>query len=187
MKSKITRMKYLACTVLTSFLALTGYGNSASEPPAPSNNKVTANSASAQAAPAWELRRVAGGLVKSRDFDGKVVILNFWASWCPPCREEIPGLVELWKQYGDKGLVVVGVSLDEGGTERVEAFIKQFEINYPVVMGTPEVVAAFGGIESIPTTFILDRHGKIVSKHVGYVPKSTFAEGIKILLEKTEL
>ncbi len=143
---------------------------------------MAADSGSAQAAPAWELRKVDGSLIKSRDLDGKVVILDFWATWCPPCRKEIPGFVELQKEYSDKGLVVVGVSLDEGSPEAVKAFIRQFGINYPIVMGTPEVVAAFGGVEGLPTTFILDRQGKIAGKHVGYAPKAVFEDTIKKLL-----
>jgi len=139
-------------------------------------------SASTQTAPAWELRSVEGRLVKSTEFQGKVVIVDFWATWCRPCREEIPGFIELQKQYGDKGLAVVGISLDEGATEPVKAFIKKLGMNYPVVMGTPEVVAAFGEIEGLPVTFILDRQGKIAAKHVGYAPKSDFENTIRKLL-----
>ncbi len=173
--------KHLFCLLAASVVALAGCTKSASKEegaaePTPSL------SAPAQAAPAWELRSVEGRLVKSTEFQGKVVILDFWATWCPPCRKEIPGFVELQKEYRDKGLVVVGVSLDEGSPEAVKAFIGQFGINYPIVMGTPEVVAAFGGVEGIPTTFILDRQGNIAGKHVGYAPKSDFENTIKKLL-----
>ena len=122
-------------------------------------------------APAWELKDVDGKTVKSSDFAGKVVVLDFWATWCPPCKAEIPGFVELQKQYGDKGLVIVGVSLDEQGPEVVTPFMKQFSINYPVVMGDAKIVQAFGGIRGIPTTFVIDRSGKIVSGHVGFAPR----------------
>lgn len=129
-------------------------------------------------APAWELKDVDGKPVKSSDFEGKVVILDFWATWCPPCKAEIPGFVELQKKYGDKGLVVIGVSLDEQGPQIVKPFMKQFGVNYPVTMGDPKIVQDFGGIAAIPTTFVIDRNGKILARHVGYVPKETFEKQI---------
>lgn len=139
-------------------------------------------SASSKAAPAWELKDVNGKTVKASDFDGKVVILDFWATWCPPCKAEIPGFVELQKQYGDKGLVVIGISLDEQGSAVVKPFMKQFEMNYPVVMGDAKIVQDFGGMEGLPTTFIIDRTGNIVASHVGYAPKETFEKEITPLL-----
>jgi thiol-disulfide isomerase/thioredoxin len=129
-------------------------------------------------APAWELTDTDGKPVKSSDFEGKVVILDFWATWCPPCKAEIPGFIELQKQYGEKGLVVVGVSLDERGPAVVKSFINQFGMNYPVVMGDAKIVQAFGGIQAIPTTFIIDRRGEIVARHVGFAPKETFEKQI---------
>jgi thiol-disulfide isomerase/thioredoxin len=133
-------------------------------------------------ASAWELKDVEGKTVRSSDFAGKVVVLDFWATWCPPCRAEIPGFVELQKQYGDKGLVIVGVSLDQQGPEVVTPFMKQFSMNYPVVMGDAKIVQAFGGISGIPTTFVIDRSGKIVSGRVGFAPKETFEKEIVPLL-----
>ena len=141
----------------------------------------SANAADAFAGPktpAWELKDVDGKPVKSSDFEGKVVILDFWATWCPPCKAEIPGFVELQKKYGDKGLVVIGVSLDEQGPQAVKPFMKEFGVNYPVVMGDPKIVQDFGGIAAIPTTFVIDRNGKILARHVGYVPKETFEKQI---------
>lgn len=134
-------------------------------------------------APAWELKDVDGKPVKSADFKGKVVVLDFWATWCPPCRAEIPSFVALQKQYGQDGLQVVGVSLDEKGPAVVKPFMKKMGINYPVVMGTPAVTDAYGGIEGIPTTFIIDREGRIVSRHTGLESKATFEKEIKPLLK----
>ena len=128
-------------------------------------------------APVWELKDPDGKLVKSSDFDGKVVILDFWATWCPPCKAEIPGFIELQKRYGEKGLVVVGVSVDEQGSSVVKQFMKEFAMNYPVVMGNFKMMQDFGGT-AIPTTFIIDRSGKIVSKHVGLASKETFEKEI---------
>lgn len=134
-------------------------------------------------APSWELKDTEGKLVKSADFKGRVVILDFWATWCGPCRMEIPGFVELQKQYGERGLTVIGVSLDEEGPSVVKPFVKKFGINYPVVMGDRKMDQAFGGIEGLPTTFIIDREGKIVKRHIGYAPKEEFEKDLKPLLK----
>lgn len=138
-----------------------------------------------QSAPAWELKDVNGKPVKSSDFKGKVVILDFWATWCPPCRQEIPGFISLQQKYGKEGLTVVGVALDAEGAKVVAPFIKKNGINYPIVLGNEQVTRAFGGIEAIPTTFIIDREGNIVSKHVGFVPEATFEKEIKPLLKSS--
>lgn len=134
-----------------------------------------------QLSPAWELKGVDGKTVKSSDFAGKVVILDFWATWCGPCRMEIPGFIELQKQYADTGLVVIGVSLDQDGASAVKPFVEKMGINYPIVLGDENVVSAFGGVEGIPTTFIIDRAGNIVRRHVGYASKAEFEADIKPL------
>ena len=133
-------------------------------------------------APAWSLKDVGGKTVSSADFKGKVVLLDFWATWCPPCRMEIPDFVELQKTYGEKGLVVVGVSLDEEGASVLKPFMKQFGINYLVVLADAEIAKAFGGVASIPTTFIIGRDGRIAGQHVGLASKADFEMAIKPLL-----
>lgn len=135
-------------------------------------------------APSWALKGLDGREVKSSDFGGKVVVLNFWATWCPPCRAEIPDFVEKQKKHEQAGLVFVGVSLDEGGTENVKAFVEKQGINYPIVMGTPEVVEAFGGIEGIPTTFLIDRKGNIREKIVGQERSEVLEKKLQQLLEE---
>jgi thiol-disulfide isomerase/thioredoxin len=119
------------------------------------------------AAPAWSAKDLNGVEVKSDQFKGKVVVIDFWATWCPPCRAEIPGYVELMKKYGKDGLVIVGVSMDEGGPSVVKSFSTKFNVNYPMVMGDDKVLAAFGGIEALPTTFLIDRNGQIRDRKVG--------------------
>lgn len=133
-------------------------------------------------APNWELKNLEGKTVKLSEFHGKVVILDFWATWCAPCRKEIPGLVALQKEYGHKGLTVIGVSLDEQRTELVKEFVKQFAMTYPVVMADEKTIVAYGGIEGVPTTFVIDRQGHIVSEHLGYEAKETFEKEIQSLL-----
>lgn len=118
-------------------------------------------------APSWELLDVEGKRVRSADFAGKVVVLDFWATWCPPCRAEIPGYSELQKKYGDRGLVIIGVSLDEQGPSVVKTFAREQKVAYPLVMGNAEVTEAFGGVEGIPTTFLIDREGQIRHRKVG--------------------
>jgi peroxiredoxin len=135
-----------------------------------------------KAAPAWELKDLDGKTVHSSDFKGKVVILDFWATWCPPCRAELPSFVALQKKYQDKGLTVVGMSVDKGSVDDVKAFAKQQGLNYPVVLADAKIAGAFGGIEGIPTTFIIDRNGHIVKQHVGLTEQSEFESDIKPLL-----
>ena len=136
------------------------------------------------AAPSWELNDVDGKLVKSTDFAGKVVLLDFWATWCGPCRMEIPGFVELQSQYSRDGLVVIGVSVDEDALGVVKPFVAKMGVNYPVLMSDERIVDSFGGIEGIPTTFIIDRSGRIAGKHVGYAPKDVFERDIQPLLKQ---
>ncbi|MCP2519925.1 TlpA family protein disulfide reductase [Candidatus Aminicenantes bacterium AC-335-A11] len=118
-------------------------------------------------APDFTLQDINGNLVRLSDFRGKIIILNFWATWCPPCRKEIPIFIKLYKKYKDEGLVIIGISLDRGGKEVVIPFVKKYGINYPVLIGTSEVEEAYGGIRGIPTTFIIDKEGKIRKKHIG--------------------
>lgn len=132
----------------------------------------------------WKLQDVNGKAVSLADFKGKVVILDFWATWCGPCVKEVPGFVELQKQYGPEGVVVVGVSLDDEGPKVVKKFMEKYSVNYPVVMYNNKVIKDYGNIQSIPTTFVIDRDGKIIFKHVGFTEKSVFESQIKSLLKK---
>lgn len=133
-------------------------------------------------APAWELLTPEGEGVRSDDFAGKVVVLNFWATWCPPCRVEIPGFIDLQEQYGEDGLRIVGISLDTDGPAAVREFAETTGINYPVIMGDAAVVSAYGDVRTLPTTFIIDRDGRIVRSHRGYLTKSALRRAIRPLL-----
>lgn len=107
-----------------------------------------------------------GRTISSADLRGKVVLVNFWATWCPPCRAEIPDLIKLQEKYRDK-LVVVGISEDEVGPDEVKAFVTQQKMNYPVAMTTPALAKIFRGVSALPTTFVIDRDGKLQQRHVG--------------------
>jgi thiol-disulfide isomerase/thioredoxin len=133
-------------------------------------------------APDWKLTDLNGKRVSLSDFHGKVVILDFWATWCVPCRIEIPHFVELQKDYGAKGLAIIGVSLDGQGPDVVKKFVKQLKVNYPIVIGNEKVAEAYGGIVAIPMTFVIDRQGRIVSRHIGYDDRSAFEKEIQSLL-----
>ncbi|MHC4728919.1 MAG: TlpA disulfide reductase family protein, partial [Planctomycetota bacterium] len=133
-------------------------------------------------APAFTLQDLNGNNVSLADFRGKVVIIDFWATWCPPCIREIPDFIELYDQYKDKGFEMVGISLDQAGISVVKSFAQKVKINYPVMMTDGRVDKAYGGITSIPTTFIIDPAGNIRKKYVGYNEKAVFEADIKALL-----
>lgn len=133
-----------------------------------------------ETAPDFSLSTIDGSTLTLSDYKGKVVILDFWATWCPPCRKEIPGFIELYDEYKDKGLVIIGVSSED--INKLKKFSGDNGINYPIAIGNREVAQAYGGIQYIPTTFIIDKEGKIVGKHVGFVEKAVFEGEIKELL-----
>lgn len=133
-------------------------------------------------APDFTLPKFKGGQFTLSSLKGKVIILDFWATWCGPCRMEIPGFIKLYEKYKDSGLEIVGVALDRSGERAVGPFAKQYGINYIIVFGGREITQKYGGIPGIPTTFIIDRKGNIAGKHIGYAPKEAFEEVIKKLL-----
>jgi thiol-disulfide isomerase/thioredoxin len=116
--------------------------------------------------PAFTVRDLDGREVSTASFRGKVVIVNFWATWCGPCRAEIPDLVKLQEKYRNQ-LQIIGVSEDEAPPETVKRFAQEYHVNYPVVMTTPEIEKLYPGIGALPTSFIVDREARIVQKHVG--------------------
>ncbi len=114
---------------------------------------------------------------------GKVVLLNFWATWCGPCRIEIPWFIEMEREFKDQGFAVVGVSMDEDGWTAVKPFMEEMKVNYRVVLGTEEAAQLYGGVEALPTTYILDRNGKVAAVHMGIVRRAVFEEEIRALLD----
>lgn len=141
------------------------------------SNAATADLA-ARKAPGFALVDVYGKSINFDQYDGKVVLVDFWATWCPPCRRSIPDLAELHGKYGDRGFEVVGISLDQTGPAKVAQFAEQMQIPYTVVMGNPQVANEWKIGSSIPIAFLVDRKGEIVERFVGYQDKSALEKRI---------
>ena len=136
----------------------------------------------ADPAPNFSLTTGDGKKVDLSKLKGKVVVVNFWATWCGPCRSEIPGMLEVYDKYKSKGLEIVGISLDRDGWKVVTPYVEKTKMTYPVVLGNEDLVRAYGGIEAIPTTFIVDKKGNIAEKHIGYMSKDSFEKKVKKVL-----
>ncbi len=119
--------------------------------------------------------------VNLSDYQGKVIILDFWDTWCPPCIKEIPDFVELQKKWADKGVQIIGIALGKQGLVTVKSFAKKYKINYPVLLGDEVTLKKYGPIRGIPTTFVIDKEGKIYKKYIGYRAKRVFENDIKKL------
>jgi len=123
-----------------------------------------------------------GKMVESSDFAGKVLLITFFATWCPPCRQEIPTLNGLQKDLGPRGFSVIGLSVDEKGPKVVVKMIEKDKVNYPVLMAKGRTAKDFGGVTGIPTSFLVDREGKIVRRYPGYVPRKVLEKDILAIL-----
>lgn len=120
-----------------------------------------------------------GTVIDSNDFQGKVRLINFFATWCPPCVEEVPSLIDLQEEYGPKGFSVIGLSVDQGGRQLVKKFVKKMGINYPVLMADDAVTKGFGGISGIPVGFLVNRDDTLIRRYFGYVDHAVLEKDIK--------
>jgi peroxiredoxin len=132
-----------------------------------------------KAAPDFSLPTPAGQTMKLSDFHGKAVLLNFWATWCEPCKVEMPWFVELQKKYGPQGLQVLGVAMDDAEPKDIAAFAQKMGVNYPVLIGKEEVGAEYGGIEYLPSTYYISRDGKVLEHAFGLVSRSEIEANIE--------
>ncbi len=135
-----------------------------------------------QKAPDFTLKDQNGKTLQLSKLNGKVVLVNFWATWCAPCRAEMPGFVEVYEQYKSKGFEIVGISLDDEGWDVVKPFLQRYKINFPVVIDDGKLASAYGNIQAIPTSFLVDKNGTIVDVHVGLLRKEALEAKVKGLL-----
>ncbi|MCM8768663.1 MAG: TlpA family protein disulfide reductase [Candidatus Omnitrophica bacterium] len=135
------------------------------------------------AAPDFSLKSLTGKTVKLSDYKGKVVVLNFWASWCPPCRREIPDFVKVHQAYRGEGVEFIGIAIDEK-IEDIKKIVEQNRVEYPIVLGDEKVQSLYGGINAVPTTFFVNQEGRIIRKKIGAMNQEELEEIIKSLLKK---
>lgn len=137
-----------------------------------------------KAAPEFSLETLDGKTVRLADFRGKAVLLNFWATWCQPCKIEMPWFEELQREYGAQGLQVVGIAMDDAPKEDISKFAKEMGVNYPILLGKESVGDAYGGVQFLPSTFFIDRDGKIVDRIFGLKSRSEIEDNIKAALSR---
>jgi len=134
-------------------------------------------------APDFSLESLDGKTLRLSDLRGKAVLLNFWATWCGPCKIEMPWFVDLQKQYGSQGLQIVGVAMDDASKEDIGKFAKDMGVNYPILIGKESVGDQYGGVPALPETFLISRDGKIVDKIIGLRGKADIEEAVKKALD----
>jgi peroxiredoxin len=137
--------------------------------------------ASGNAAPDFTLTDIDGKKLSLSDYHGKVVLLDFWATWCTPCREEIPHFVEMQQKLGPQGFQVLGISMDDDA-KPVKGFYQQYRMNYPTAVGDDKLAQSFGGILGLPVNFLIDRDGRVVKKYLGATDVSVFDKDVDDLL-----
>jgi len=137
-------------------------------------------------APDFDLKDATGRIVRLSDYKGKIVLLDFWATWCGPCKAEIPWLNELSRQYEAQGVVVLGISMDEDRWDAVKPFMEKVPIAYPVLMGTRRVAYLYGDIEGLPVAFFIDRDQRVAAIHAGAASRKSVEQTLEALLAGTQ-
>jgi len=145
------------------------------------SGRVVRLASNASPVPPFLTTDLSGNVVSTADWGGKVVLLNFWATWCPACRDEIPQLIGLAARYRDR-LLVIGVSQDDGPPAQVWQFAQAMGINYPIIMASREINANYGGVLALPTTFVVSPEGRVVQKHIGVYPPDVYEDEVRALL-----
>ena len=176
------RFRLLVASCISISIAWTGCGNASNHVSAAAFTKPDKDR---KPAPEFELKDADGKTVRLSDYKGKVVLLDFWATWCGPCKIEIPWFIEFERQYKDKGFAVIGVSMDEEGWTVVKPFVSDLAINYRVLQGNDSTADLYGGVNALPTTFLIDREGRVAWKHEGLAGKDDFEDRIKTLTARS--
>jgi len=164
------------------FVASLLFASCGNLPPEASSETVQAAGEQRQPAPDFSLKDVHSADVQLSEFKGKVVLLNFWATWCGPCKIEMPWFVEFQREYKDRGFSVIAVSMDEEGWDIVRPFTEELKLNFPVVVGDDKLADEYGGVSALPTTFIIDKEGRIAATHQGLISKGDYEDEIERLL-----
>jgi peroxiredoxin len=173
-KSRLT-LEYVAWALLLGFIAYRM---------APQVKAAFGAGGADSPAPAFELATLDGAPVSLADLRGKVVVVNFWATWCPPCRVEMPGFQRVYADRRDEGLVIVGISMDQGGEGVVREFLRERGITFPVALADGDVAQAFGGVRTLPTSFLIDREGRIRQEVTGLFAEPTLRMAVGHLLDE---
>ena len=155
----------------------------AAEPVEPVASVAAIAPAARPVAPAFALRDLEGKVVRLADYKGKVVLVDFWATWCGPCRRELPHLKALQDRFGKQGFVVLGISVDHQGQERVRSFVRKNGVSWPTLLADATVLADYGDVRAIPTKFVIDRQGRVAGRMLGYAPEKDLEAAIRPLLE----
>lgn len=137
-------------------------------------------------APQFELRDINGRIVRLSNYRGKVVLINFWATWCPPCRVEVPDLIRLQREHGKEGLQIIGITYPPERKARVQRFARNLNVNYPIILGTHQLKASFSSEETLPLTIVIDRDGRVSHIISGILLREEFDEKIRPLLMQKE-
>jgi peroxiredoxin len=133
-------------------------------------------------APDFQLWNSSGGRTQLSELRGSIVVLNFWATWCAPCRHEVPVLNRIHERYSGRGVAVIGVAMDDRGWPAVAPFVAQHRVSYPVLLGTPKVARAYGGVRTLPLTVFIDRDGRIVATHDQMLSEKQLEEVLDVLI-----